>query len=136
MFPNLCSKEGEIAGWTAPVICVTLLIGVMTLLLLITVTGSLGGRISQRMPLPFFNTFRAIEAIESFDRFEAIVVAIWVVADFIIITFCQGFAGYHIDVAEPKFFSTPAVLKGYIGSMYLPRNRTELELINICRAAG
>ena len=83
-----------------------------------------------------FNTFRAIEAIESFDRFEAIVVAIWVVADFIIITFCQGFAGYHIDVAEPKFFSTPAVLKGYIGSMYLPRNRTELELINICRAAG
>ena len=43
------------------------------------------------MSLPFFNTFKAVEVVESFDRFESIILAIWVVADFIVITFLQRF---------------------------------------------
>lgn len=108
-----------------------LFLGGMTLFLLITVTGTLGWRVAQRMSLPFFNTFKAVEAVESFDRFESIILAIWVVADFIVITFFAkvllGTLKSLFGTAETKYFSTPVVLMGYAGAMYLARNRIELE---------
>lgn len=106
-------------------------ISVLTLVMMVFVLGSLGWQVAQRMPLPFFNAVRMIELIESFDRFESILLSIWVVADFIIIIFfaklVMNVVNKLFDASEPKYFASPVILMGYIGSRYIAQNRFEME---------
>jgi len=107
----------------------------MTVLLLATVVGSLGPSVARRMPLPFFSAVKLISVVESLDRFESIILAIWVAADFILITLfalvIMNIIKHLFSISETKYLATPVVSIGYIGSQFLGANRFELEAISI-----
>lgn len=112
----------------------TIWLVVFTVLILITVVGSLGPSVARRMPLPFFNSVKLITFIETFDRFESILLAVWVAADFVIISFFAvviiNIVKNLFSITETKYMATPVVLFGYIGSQYLSANRFELDLFS------
>ena len=106
-------------------------LAIMTTLMMITVVGSLGYLNAERMPLPFFNVTKLISFMESFDRFEAVLLSAWVISDFIVITvFAKVIANIGkklFNVSEIKYFASPIILLGYAGSLFLATNRYELE---------
>lgn len=109
----------------------TIFIVAFSVVLLITVVGSLGPSVASRMPFPFFNAVKLITFMESFDRFESLILALWVAADFVIITLF-AFVIMHIiknlfSLSEVKYLATPIASIGYIGSQYICNNRFELE---------
>lgn len=71
-------------------------LAVMTTFMMIFVVGSLGSSVSQRMSLPFFNATKLISIISPLDRFEPLLLASWIVSDFIVIVF---FARVVISIA-------------------------------------
>lgn len=112
----------------------TIFLVAFNVILLITVVGSLGYSVARRMSLPFFNAVKLITFIETFDRFESIVLAIWVAADFILITLfaivITSIIKNLFSLSETKYMATPVVLLGYIGSQYVSSNRFEREEIS------
>lgn len=113
----------------------TVIITVFTVVMLITVVGTLGPSVASRMSLPFFNSVKLITFIETFDRFESIVLAIWVAADFILISFFAiviiNIIKNLFSITETKYLATPVALLGYVGSMYISANRFEREIFSI-----
>jgi len=113
----------------------TLFVVTMTTLIVLTVVGTLGYSVARRMSLPFFNAVKLITVIESFDRFESILLAIWVAADFILITFfalvIMNIIKHLFSLTETKYLATPVTSIGYIGSQYISANRFELEALSI-----
>ena len=109
----------------------TIFIVFMTTFLLVSVVGALGPTVSRRMSFPFFNAVKVISFMESFDRFESIVLAVWVSADFIIITLLLLVITTIIknifSLSESKYMATPAAAIAYIGSQYFTVNRFEIE---------
>lgn len=107
---------------------------IMTVFMLITVVGTLGPSVAQRMSLPFFNSIKLITFIETFDRFESIVLAIWVAADFILISFFAiviiSIIKSLFSITETKYLATPVVLLGYVGSLYITKTRFEIEVFS------
>lgn len=106
-------------------------LSLMTTLMMIFVLGSLGYEMTQRMPLPFFNVTKLISVLEMFNRFESILLAIWVAADYILIV-VFALIIMHIgkslfDLSEAKYFSTPVIFLGYVGSLYIASSHIELE---------
>ncbi len=111
-----------------------LFIAVMASLTVLFVVGSLGYKVVQRMSLPFFNATKLITVMETLDRLESVLLAIWVVADFIVITLFVIII-MHImkslfSVSESKYFASPVILFGYVGSQFLTSNRFEFELFS------
>jgi len=109
-------------------------LAIMTMLMMITVVGSLGYKNAERMPLPFFNATKLINFMQSFDRFEAVLLSAWVISDFIVITvFAKIIANIGkklFNVSVIKYFGSPIILLGYAGSLYLATNRYELEIFS------
>ena len=107
----------------------------MTVALIATVVGTLGYSVAKRMPLPFFSAVKLISVVESFDRFESVILTIWTAADVILITFFAlviiNIIKHLFSLSETKYLATPVVSLGYIGSQYLASNRFELEVISI-----
>lgn len=107
---------------------------IMTTLLIVFVVGSLGYTVAQRMPLPFFSATKLISIIEPLDRLEPVLLSIWVMADFIVITIfamlIMKITGKLFSVSDTKQFASPVILLGYVGSQYLTSNRFELELFS------
>jgi spore germination protein (amino acid permease) len=104
---------------------------IISTMTVVCVVGSLGYRTTGRMPMPFFSAMKLVNVLQSFDRLETAVLAIWVVADFILIV---AFALIIVNilkslfrVTEPKHYATPVVFLGYIGGIYLAVGRFELE---------
>ena len=102
-----------------------------TVLMLFLVIGSLGADVAMRMSLPFFRVSRLIDVMQPFDRFEAILSSVWVIADFILITVfafvIMGISKKLFSLSEPRFLAGPIALFGYAGSMVLAANVFELE---------
>jgi hypothetical protein len=58
----------------------------MSTLIIITVVGSLGYKVVPKMPIPFFSAIKAISVMEALIRIESILLSVWVVSDFGVIT--------------------------------------------------
>ena len=99
------------------------------------VVGTVGYSVARRMPIPFFSAVKLISFIESFERFEAVMLAIWVAADFILITFfalvIMNIIKHLFSLSEVKYLATPVVSMGYIGSQYISAARFEREAVSI-----
>lgn len=108
-----------------------LLLVIMTTLLIIFVIGTLGYQLAERMPLPFFAATKLVSLVESLDRMEAILLTIWVISDFIIITvfalLIMNITKKLFQVTEIKYFASPIVLLGYAGSLFLATSSYEME---------
>ena len=69
--------------------------------------------------------------MESFDRFESVMVSVWVAADFLLITLLIIVITTVIknlfSLSERKYLATPVAAIGYIGSQYFTVNRFEIE---------
>ncbi len=60
------------------------LLAVTCILLILTVVGSIGPKVVQRMPLPFFNAVKIIAISQLFERMESVLLSIWVASDFVL----------------------------------------------------
>jgi hypothetical protein len=58
----------------------------LTLVLIVTVVGSLGAETTANAPLSFFTAVKLISVFESIERIEPIVVAFWILSDFMLIS--------------------------------------------------
>ena len=106
----------------------------ITILILFFIIGSLGADATARMPLPFFNSTKLINIMPAFDRFEAVLLSIWVISDFILIV---SFMIIIISIlkkitgtSEPKYFASPLTFIGYIGGLFIANSRFELEWLS------
>jgi hypothetical protein len=104
---------------------------VMTTLIMIMVVGSLGPSTVTRMPAPFFSAAKLISVLRSFERMETVLLALWIVSDFVTIL---AFAVISMNIAKKLFgasrarlFASPTVLLGYAGGLCVASNGLELE---------
>ncbi len=117
------TKKYSIQG----LICV-FIIGVITLVLTV---GALGAHIVPHIPLPFFIVVKNISILNSIDRMESILLALWVLSDFIIISF---FVYISLSILksifkfkDTKSFICPILLITGVGSLAFFKSRFELE---------
>jgi hypothetical protein len=82
------------------------------------------------MPIPFFSAIKAITVMETLNRFESVLLSMWVVSDFIVITvfalIIMRILERLFDAADVRQLSSPVALLGYSGSQYFTENRAEL----------
>jgi hypothetical protein len=86
------------------------------------------------MPVPFFSAIKAITLMETFDRMESVLLSVWIVSDFIVIT-TFAFIIFYImkqlfGTAETKYLASPLAFLGYSGSQFLASNRFELAVFS------
>lgn len=108
----------------------SLFLGVMSMLIIISVAGTLGYKVVQNMPIPFFNAVKAISIMEALNRVESILLSMWVVSDFIVISV---FALINMQILKQlfalpdvKYLSSPIALLGYSGGQFFTESRAEL----------
>ncbi|MDR3278331.1 MAG: GerAB/ArcD/ProY family transporter, partial [Oscillospiraceae bacterium] len=98
---------------------------------MIFVVGSLGYKAVERMAMPFFSATKLINVMQSFDKLEAVLLSVWVVSDFIIITVFVFFITHVLqklfNTPDSKHLATPVVFFGYIGGVFLAASRFEME---------
>ena len=116
-----------------------LLLAGFTALMLLLVIGSLGPDAASRMPLPFFKVSKLINIMQSFDRFEAVLLSVWVVADFILIAvfafLIMNIAKKLFALPEAKHLASPIAMLGYAGGILIATSRFELEKFSESYAA-
>jgi len=109
----------------------TLYLTAVSVLVIFTVVGTLGPALADRMPIPFFSAVKAISFLETLDRVESMLLSIWVISDFIVVTlFALLIIAIVRDlfrIAQTRYLSTPVALLGYGGSQFLASSRFELE---------
>ncbi|MCL2408647.1 MAG: spore germination protein [Oscillospiraceae bacterium] len=109
-----------------------LILSVATALMIFLVVGSLGPDTAARMPWPFFSAAKLIDIMQSFDRLEAVLSSIWVIADFILITvfvfIITNIVKKLFNLRESRYLTGPVAMLGYAGSLLLAANTRELEL--------
>lgn len=110
------------------------LLAVTCILLILTVVGSIGPKVIQRMPLPFFNAVKIIAISQLFERMESVLLSIWVASDFVVISafayIIIGICKQLFGINQGKYLSAPLALLGYSGSLYLAASRFELHLFS------
>lgn len=109
---------------------VVLYITLVSTLIVFVVAGSLGPSVTARMPIPFFSAVKVVSIMETLDRLESVLLSIWVISDFIVVSLFALFIISIIKdlfkIAETRYLSTPVALLGYGGSQYLASSRFEL----------
>lgn len=113
---------------------VVIFLTVMTTFILLFVIGSMGYTVTQRMEIPFFNATKLITVMETLDRLESVLLSVWVISDFIVITMfaiiIANMTKSLFNVSESRYFASPIVLLGYFGSQFLVSNRFEFALFS------
>ncbi len=108
----------------------TLFLAVMSTLIIITVVGSIGYKVVPKMPIPFFSAIKAISVMEALNRIESILLSVWVVSDFGVITvfamIIMHILKHLFNVSEVKYLSSPIALLGYSGGQFFTDSRAEL----------
>jgi spore germination protein KB len=82
------------------------------------------------MPIPFFNAIKAISVMEALNRIESILLSVWVVSDFGVITvfalIIMHILKHLFAVSDVKYLSSPIALLGYSGGQFFTDSRAEL----------
>jgi len=93
--------------------------------------GVLGQSLTARTSLPYLLSVKQISVLGMLERLESVTVALWVAADFVIITFMSYVTICIIkslfNFTSTKTLSSPLVLLLFVISLALARNRFELE---------
>lgn len=104
-------------------------------ILLITTVGVLGSSLAERVSLPYFLSIKQIAILDTLERLESITLAVWVAADFIIITslcyICLSTIKSLFKLSGTKSLASPLILITYVLSLALAKNRFELETFSI-----
>jgi spore germination protein (amino acid permease) len=103
---------------------------ILITLMMLFLVGTLGYETIMRMPIPFFNVTKVISAMETFDRLEAILLSVWLISDFVIISIfaiiIKNIGKKLFAASETKYSAAPVVLLGYVGCMFITTNRNEI----------
>ncbi len=112
----------------------TIALTLFSIWLFITVIGTLGPHIIEKLPYPFFAVVKQISLGEFLQHIEAFVITLWILSDFVLISFIGGatvklFANLtrsqnHSEFNLP-FFTICATLVGVMG-----RTNHELEVLS------
>ena len=110
------------------------IVTLLSLLLFLTVVGSLGPYLMQKLPYPFFSVVKQISIGDFVQHIEAFVITLWILSDFIIVVFLGasmlklfGALTHKTDTKDfvfPYFFACAALV------LYTGRTNTELESIS------
>lgn len=99
--------------------------------ILIITIGTLGYNIAGRVSLPYFIAMKNISVMDTLERIESIVLAFWIIVDFVIITLFVLLVAAVIkslfSLNGTKNFISPVVLVAYLFSFYIAQSRFELE---------
>ncbi len=104
---------------------------VFCILLLITTIGTLSATLASHISLPFFMMVKNISIWGTIERLESILLSVWIVSDFVIITMftCISIAIIKsiFVLSDTKALVGPVVLLGGVGALFLFNNRYDLE---------
>lgn len=107
---------------------------IITILLLIMTIGSLGPSLASHVSLPFFTVVKNISVLETIDHIESVLLAAWVICDFIIIIsftiISASLMKSIFKLSETKSLISPIVIFAGIGSLFLFENLFELEIFS------
>lgn len=103
----------------------------VTVMLFIMTIGDLSHSVASRVPLPFFVAVRQISLFEFVERLEAVTVALWVFADFILISVFSYTALSIIkslfNLKSVKHLSAPFLAFIFVLSMNIANTNFQLE---------
>ncbi len=118
-------------GWTAA-LCL------MLTALQIVCLGSFGPGLAARMETPFFMMARGIGVRGAFERVEAVVVALWVLADLVflglLLLACASAARGLLGLKSPRPAAPWAALLGLLGALLLFPDAFSLRTLMECMA--
>lgn len=102
--------------------------------LFVSVIGSLGPELIKKLEYPFFGAVKQISVGEFLQHIEALIVAIWILSDFVIITFISSamlkIIGYAAKTDDTGRFALPyIILCGTLVPM-MGRNDSELKTLS------
>jgi len=106
---------------------------VIVVLLLVVTIGTYGAALTWRMQQPFFAVVRDMRIFDVFERIEAVVMAIWVITDFMLITlhlfYCSEILRVCTGAKQRKWFVPPTAAAALIASLLMAKNAFDLWLI-------
>lgn len=110
---------------------ILILMVIVTIILLVMTIGALSATMATHLSLPFFVVVKNISILDTIERIESVLLALWVLSDFMVITIFAlitvSILKSTFGIKETKSFVGPVVLLAGIGSMFLFRDRFELE---------
>ena len=113
----------------------TLYLGIIAITSIALAIGVLGASLTLHLPLPYFTVVKIISVMGIFERLESVVLSLWVVVDFVLITvfcfFILNLSEWLFKLKSPKNFATPIVLIAYVLSLFISKNRFELSAFSI-----
>jgi spore germination protein (amino acid permease) len=99
---------------------ILVLIFILSTLILILTIGAIGSSLTAHMSLPFFIVVKNISILGTIERIESVLLALWVISDFIIITMFTyisvSILKSTFNLTETKSLAGPVVLLAGIGA--------------------
>lgn len=74
-------------GFTKNIVTSTVLGGIMSIIAIMIPIGAFSAKVVSEMIFPFFSAAKGIEVFDSIERVEAVIIAFFILADFIVIAF-------------------------------------------------
>ncbi|KNY28841.1 GerAB/ArcD/ProY family transporter [Pseudobacteroides cellulosolvens] len=103
---------------------------IVTLLLLIQTIGVYGYTIIERLSMPYFVVAKSISILDTIERIESVVLAFWIIVDFVIISVFMYIILSMIkslfNLTGAKSLISPVTIFTFIFSFYLAKNSFEL----------
>lgn len=103
---------------------------IVTLMLLIQTIGVYGYTIIERVSMPYFVVAKSISLMDTVERIESIVLAFWVIVDFVIISVFMYIIVSMIkslfSLSGTKSIISPIAIFAFIFSFYIAKNIFEL----------
>lgn len=118
---------------------------VLMLALCAVTVGNFGGELTAKMNYPFFAMIRSVRIIKSVERIEALVVALWVAPDFVLVSMlliiasrtlmkCAGYVsregGAALDMTHGRFIIWLCALGAGLVSVFIAPDSFALELFS------
>ncbi len=98
------------------------------------ILGTFSYRITRRVQLPFLTAVKQISVLNIFEKVEAVVIAVWVLSDFVIICFFTicflSILKSFFKLSDTKPFISIYAIFSFILSMALASNTFELERLS------
>ncbi len=127
-FADKINNKEHIKRFAFRGLAVIFILGLLGILMTI---GSLGSRLASHVSLPYFMTIKNISILDTIYHIESVLLSLWVIFDFIIITFftitATSLMKSIFKLSETKSLISPILLFAGIGALYLFENRFELE---------
>lgn len=109
-------------------------ISLLSVWLFVTVIGSLGPELIKKLEYPFFGAVKQISVGEFIQHIEALIVTIWILSDFVIVTFISSamlkIISYGAKTEDTKPFAFPYAVLCITLVPMMGRNDGELKMLS------